>query len=63
VTAIRTTLRRLLSAKRGATAIEYGLIAALIAVACIGAMRMLGGGSGGMWTIIAERVTGANDPV
>ena len=63
MTAIRTTLRRLLSAKRGATAIEYGLIAALIAVACIGAMRMLGGGSGGMWTIIAERVTGANDPV
>jgi pilus assembly protein Flp/PilA len=28
---------------RGATAIEYGLIAALIAVAAIGAMQGLGG--------------------
>ncbi len=29
--------------RRGATAIEYGLIAALIAVAAIGAMSRLGG--------------------
>jgi pilus assembly protein Flp/PilA len=29
--------------QRGATAIEYGLIAALIAVAAIGAMSTLGG--------------------
>lgn len=29
--------------ERGATAIEYGLIAALIAVAAIGAMSTLGG--------------------
>jgi pilus assembly protein Flp/PilA len=34
---------------RGATAIEYGLIAALIVVACIGGMQQLGGGVGGMW--------------
>lgn len=27
---------------KGATAIEYGLIAALIAVACIGAMQRVG---------------------
>lgn len=46
--AIRT-LRRLRSDKRGATAIEYGLIAALIGVAIIGALQQLGGGTGGMW--------------
>ena len=33
---------RLMRDKRGATAIEYGLIAALIAVAAIGAMSTLG---------------------
>lgn len=34
--------KKLVANKRGATAIEYGLIAALIAVAAIGAMRTLG---------------------
>lgn len=46
--AIRT-LRRLCSDKRGATAIEYGLIVSLIVVAIIGALSALGGGAGGMW--------------
>ncbi len=36
-------LKKLAGEKRGATAIEYGLIAALIAVAAIGAMSTLGG--------------------
>lgn len=35
-------MKRLRSDKRGATAIEYGLIAALIAVAAIAAMQGLG---------------------
>lgn len=35
-------IAKLLSNKRGATAIEYGLIAALIAVAAITAMGALG---------------------
>lgn len=34
--------RKLIKDKKGATAIEYGLIAALIAVAAIGAMSSLG---------------------
>ena len=34
--AIRRKLRRLLRSKRGATAIEYGLIAALVVIAMIG---------------------------
>ncbi len=47
--AILKTLRKLRADERGATAIEYGLIVALIAVAVISGMKALGGGSGGMW--------------
>lgn len=36
------TVRMLATHNRGATAIEYGLIAALIAVAAVGAMSGLG---------------------
>jgi len=35
-------IRKLLKNKKGATAIEYGLIAALIAVAAIAAMQGVG---------------------
>ena len=34
---------------RGGTAIEYGLIAALIVIAAIGAMNNFGAGLSGMW--------------
>ena len=53
--AIRT-MRRLRSDKRGATAIEYGLIVALIAVAMIGALETLGGGTNGMWGKLDNQV-------
>lgn len=36
-------MRKFFKNNKGATAIEYGLIAALIAVAAIGAMSSLGG--------------------
>ncbi len=35
-------VRKIFADKKGATAIEYGLIAALIAIAAIGAMTSLG---------------------
>ena len=54
--AIRSNLRRLLTDQKGATAIEYGLIAALIVVAMMGGLAALGGGAGGMWTNIASAV-------
>lgn len=47
--AIRKMLRKLRANQRGATAIEYGLIAALIVVAMMGGLESLGGGVGGMW--------------
>ncbi len=56
MSAIRTRIRRLCSDKRGATAIEYGLIAALIVIAMIGGLSTLGGGAGGMWGKLANYV-------
>ena len=43
-------IRRLRRNNKGATAIEYGLIAALVAVAAIGAMTALGSSLQGIFT-------------
>jgi pilus assembly protein Flp/PilA len=56
VGAIRTILRRLHCDQRGATAIEYGLIAALIIVAMMGGLKLLGGGTNGMWGKIQNQM-------
>jgi pilus assembly protein Flp/PilA len=48
-------MRRLRTDKRGATAIEYGLLVALISIAMMGGLKTLGGGAGGMWTKIATK--------
>ncbi len=44
--------------EKGATAIEYGLIAALIAVVCIGAFLNFGGASGGMFNRVFIQTIG-----
>ena len=54
--AILLMMRKLRTDERGATAIEYGLIVALIAVAVITALQGLGGGANGMWTNISSKV-------
>ncbi len=54
--AIRKVFRRLRSDKRGATAIEYGLIAALIIIAMLAGLGTLGGGANGMWGKMANKV-------
>ena len=59
MTAIRQSMPALARCERGATAIEYGLIVALIAVAAIGGMSSLGGGVGGKWGDISGKVTTA----
>ena len=57
MTAIRMILRRLRTDTRGATAIEYGLIAALIVIAMMGALGSLGGGVGGKWKELSNTVS------
>jgi pilus assembly protein Flp/PilA len=49
-------LRKLRADGRGATAIEYGLIAALIVIAMMAGLASLGGGAGGMWTKLKNNV-------
>ena len=56
MSAIRKNLRRLLAADRGATAVEYGLIASLIVIAAMGGIAALGGGANGMWSNLANTV-------
>jgi len=56
VIAIRKILRKLRVNERGATAIEYGLIVALIACACIGAFHNLAGGSNSWWGRLATQI-------
>ncbi len=43
----------------GATAIEYGLIAALVSVAAIGALTAMGGSLNTMFTAVATALTSA----
>ena len=59
--AVRTMGRKLRSDKRGATAIEYGLIVALIAIAMMGGLRSLGGGANGMWSRLDNRFEAASN--
>lgn len=57
--AIPKFFRRLFADRSGATAVEYGLIVALIVVAMLSALSSLGGGANGMWGKIANDVTNA----
>lgn len=49
-------IRKLLSNSKGATAIEYGLIAALIAVAAITAMSSLGSRLGSTFNNVSAKL-------
>ncbi|MDC9823223.1 Flp family type IVb pilin [Devosia sp. ZB163] len=50
------TLARFANDESGATAIEYGLIAALIAVGIIAAATLLGDSLSGLFTGISSRI-------
>ena len=52
-------VKQFLSEEDGVTAIEYGLIAALIAVMIIGGAQLVGEGLLTTFTNIATRLTGA----
>lgn len=50
-------LRSLKRHEKGATAIEYGLILALVVVAVMSSISMLGKLTGGMWNNVSNQVT------
>ena len=51
-----TTISKLLKNEDGATAIEYGLIAALIAVAAIAAFQLVGTNLSGIFNTVATKL-------
>ncbi len=53
---MKTFMQSFLHNESGATAIEYGLIAALIAVAAIAAMRSLGTKLNGTFTNVSNNL-------
>ena len=54
------TIKRILADDTGATAIEYGLIAALIAVAAIAAMGTLGNSLTNTFNTVSSKQDSAN---
>jgi pilus assembly protein Flp/PilA len=55
----RAGLVRFLRDEAGVTAIEYGLLAALIVVVASGAIALMGGGANGMWTKVTRAILNA----
>ena len=54
-----TLFQNFASDESGATAIEYSLIASMIAVACIAAFRQLGTTDSGVWVEVSSKVVAA----
>ncbi len=52
-------LKKICKDESGATAIEYGLIAALVSVAAIGALTAMGGSLTTMYTTVSNALLGA----
>jgi pilus assembly protein Flp/PilA len=55
-------ISRFLRDENGATAIEYGLIAALVAVAAMGAIGTMGEAVTGVFTDVATKLNGTSTP-
>jgi pilus assembly protein Flp/PilA len=58
---MRGLLARFFANESGATAIEYGLIAAMVAAVCIAAMVALGGGVQGLFVRVQNKAGNAMD--
>jgi pilus assembly protein Flp/PilA len=54
------TLSQFMKDDTGATAIEYGLIAALVSVAAIAALTALGGNLSNLFSTVSSTVAGAS---
>ena len=52
-------VRRFAHDRRGTTAIEYGLIALLVAVGFLAGLKALGEGNSASWGATSNKITGA----
>ena len=57
-----TTIRNFVKDESGATAIEYGLIAALVSVAAVTALGAMGTSLSTMFTTVSTTLNGAVSP-
>jgi len=55
-----TKIKNFFREEEGASAVEYGLLVALIAVAIIGAVQALGGSLSAMFQSVADTIGGAS---
>lgn len=56
--AIRRFGRDLAHDRRGATAVEYGLIVAMIVLAMIAALQGVANANSNMWNVVSDKVSG-----
>ena len=62
MTVVSTVTDRFEDKSKGATAVEYGLMVALIAVAIIATVTLLGGGLNSLFTDVAAKLNGVVVP-
>lgn len=58
---MRRLFAQLAKSKRGATAIEYGLIVALVAIACMTAINSVADNTIGMWGYVKSNIVPQKD--
>ncbi|QEX15402.1 hypothetical protein FRZ44_06850 [Hypericibacter terrae] len=56
---LKTTIQNFIHDESGATAIEYGLIAALVSVAAIVALQTLGGSLSSIFSVVSSNLASA----
>ena len=56
---VRTTMLKLLRDQRGATAVEYGLIVAVLVLGIMAGLEAFAGGAIGMWEYVSSTSTEA----
>ena len=56
---LRDRMRLFVRDESGSTAIEYGLIALLVAVGCLAGLKALGDGTSASWGSTSNKITGA----
>ncbi len=56
---LNALVRRFARDQRGTTAIEYGLIALLVAVGFLAGLKALGEGNSASWGATSNKITGA----
>lgn len=60
ISPVRKFIAGLRSGVRGATAVEYGLIMAILVLAAMGAMTFMSSRVNGMWNTVSDKVTNAS---